>query len=443
VDPDLATAPLPYDQGYRLRFSGVIGVDDLDAVSGSAWARLDGQDMELFGMADGEVFRDVFKLMSMGDTREVVEGDEVLMVGTLGSAFIVGAEPVLRFRRAETDVPQHVLAQLAERRGEPMMFAGTTLYEVDLDLRLGDVTRVCAVAAPTGRGRISACPRWEGTWEDGDPVDLAVEVELTTDPDVLADLGGGRACHCYDRAGAVIDCEPHAIASQVDCDAIPPRDCVGNAEYCAELVHFDPPLGPGYVDLPVHDETWENQYRSWVRRDLGMLIRHAAATVHCASRDWPGGNGAPLVLAEASEDDGNTPGTRVGELAHPPGSHSWGNDIDVGYYQTALYPDNGIRAICYHYEHGREALRCTRAPHALDARRTALFTAIVAAHPRTRCIGVDGMVGPLLREAQAGLLAEGVITAEQYEAHKLCFETEDMKLGWYRSHHHHVHVSTY
>jgi hypothetical protein len=65
--------------------------------------------------------------------------------------------------------------------------------------------------------------------------------------------------------------------------APPERDCTGTGAYCGELIQFAPEDGPGYVDYPQNGETWENQYRSFARRDLVMLVKWATAYVawHC------------------------------------------------------------------------------------------------------------------------------------------------------------------
>ena len=59
------------------------------------------------------------------------------------------------------------------------------------------------------------------------------------------------------------------------CPNLPPLQCSGAD--CDDLVPFDPDYGDGYIDYPENGETWTNQYRSYIRRDLMMLIKYATA----------------------------------------------------------------------------------------------------------------------------------------------------------------------
>ena len=113
---------------------------------------------------------------------------------------------------------------------------------------------------------------------------------------------------------------------------------------CDELIQFDPPEGWGYLDYPMGGETWDDQRYSYLRRDLLYLMKYATAKVACKTGDWDYGNFAPLGLGDMSQADGATPGTDVGQLRHPPGSHTLGLDIDTGYYQIYT-PDNLLRSL--------------------------------------------------------------------------------------------------
>jgi len=106
-------------------------------------------------------------------------------------------------------------------------------------------------------------------------------------------------------------------------------------------VQFDPPVTEGYVDFPMNGEIWDNQFRSYVRRDLMMLIRYASAKVACTSADWNYGSHAPLGLVDMSEADGSIPGTSIGYPGHPPGTHEDGKDIDAAYYQLYAADNKG------------------------------------------------------------------------------------------------------
>lgn len=85
---------------------------------------------------------------------------------------------------------------------------------------------------------------------------------------------------------------------------LPPMACDGSSGDCAQLVRFDPSDGPGWIDYPVNGETERNQYRSYLRRDLMMLIRYAAVKVANTAANWPIGNGGDIGLGDMSEANG-------------------------------------------------------------------------------------------------------------------------------------------
>jgi hypothetical protein len=224
------------------------------------------------------------------------------------------------------------------------------------------------------------------------------------------------------------------------CPDLPPVECSGTAAYCGELVPFDPDYGPGYIDYPENGETWNNQYRSYLRRDLMMLIKYACAYVDCLAANWTVGNGEPLGLIDMSEADGSIPGTSTGSPGHPQGTHTNGFDIDVAYYQVGT-ADNRARPVCDHYENGQEAYHCTADPHLLDPWRTALFLGATFQHPYLRVIGADGKVGPQLDAARQQLCATGWLDGSSCTTNKLTYEETDTGRGWYYFHHHHMHIS--
>jgi hypothetical protein len=225
----------------------------------------------------------------------------------------------------------------------------------------------------------------------------------------------------------------------ITCD-LPPLTCEGTGEYCGELIQFDPTEGPGYIDYPENGETWTDQYRSWLRRDVVMLIKYATAKTACMAEAWTFGTGAPLGLIDMSEEDGSIPGTSIGSPAHPAGTHTNGKDIDVAYYQ-AHTSDNRARPICSHFEAGSEAYHCTDWPHLLDPWRTALFLGALYEHPSLRVVGCDGKAGPILRWSFERLCSEGWIEPYACSHPKLTYEEVDLGYGWYYFHHHHMHVS--
>jgi hypothetical protein len=221
---------------------------------------------------------------------------------------------------------------------------------------------------------------------------------------------------------------------------LPPLYCTGSAEYCSELVTFEPSTGVGYLDYPINGETLDDQYRSYVRRDLMQLVKYATAKVNCKAADWDYGNFAPLGLGDMSEADGSIPGTSIGEPGHPPGTHEDGKDIDIAYYQ--LYAvDNLLRPVGRHYDGYIEANHLVEPPYALDIWRTALYIAYLSEHPRVRVIGVDGQVGLVLDEALDELVSTGWIDQDLRDRIILVYEVTDEGLGFYYYHHHHMHLS--
>jgi hypothetical protein len=227
--------------------------------------------------------------------------------------------------------------------------------------------------------------------------------------------------------------------------------CTGTAAFCGELVPFDPDNNPaatdynaalGYIDYPANGETWTNQYRSFIRRDLMMLIKYATAFVACKAAGWTSGNGKPLGLIDMSEANGAIPGTSVGQPGHPSGTHTNGFDIDVAYYQNGT-ADNKAREVCAHTTNGQEQYHCTATPHLLDTWRNALFVAALHNHPYLRVIGCDGKVGPMVVPAINKLCADGWINngACKSSTLRLTYEETDQGYGWFLFHHHHMHIS--
>ena len=233
------------------------------------------------------------------------------------------------------------------------------------------------------------------------------------------------------------------------CNNLPPLECQGSAAYCGELIQFDPTnltTDPGfdemlgYIDYAENGETVANQYRSWLRRDVVMLIQYASAYVACKAADWSFGNGGPVGLIDMSEENGAIPGTSIGSPGHPEGTHVNGFDIDVAYYQVNTQ-DNRARPICDHYEGGQDAYHCVGEANLLDPWRQALFIGALQQHPDLRVIGCDGKAGPVIVSAMANLCAGGWLSTFACNNGSLTYEEENMGYGWYYFHHHHIHVS--
>jgi len=209
---------------------------------------------------------------------------------------------------------------------------------------------------------------------------------------------------------------------------------------CTDLVPFNPATGPGYDNYPINGETPTNQYRSYVRRDVMMLVKYATAMVACQSAGWRFGNRGPLGLGDMSESDGAIPGTSIGSPGHPPGTHLDGADMDIGYYQTGT-SNNRLRAICDHMRGGSDQYHCVSEPTLLEPWRTALFLGHLHANSNLRVIGVDGRAGVLIDSALTRLCADGWVSGTACRSHRITYETTDMGRGWFHFHHHHLHIS--
>jgi hypothetical protein len=221
--------------------------------------------------------------------------------------------------------------------------------------------------------------------------------------------------------------------------------------HCGELLAFDPRQGDGYDDYPLNGETASNQYRSFARRDMIMLVKYATAHTRCIAQGWDFGN-STLGLGDMSEADGNIPGTSDNEPGHPEGSHENGQDMDIAYYQLGA-PNNRLREVCPHTSGNREAYHCTGDPTTLDVWRTTVFIAKLMDSPQYLTAAVDGRIGPIIQQAGAVLCDEGVISgkacgSQGYSARRNSFgagiafdPTEADDIGWFYFHHHHLHLS--
>ena len=227
------------------------------------------------------------------------------------------------------------------------------------------------------------------------------------------------------------------------CADLPPRDCTDTAEVCRELIRFDPEVTADYEDYPINGETATNQYRSYARRDLVMLMKWATAYVSCKAKGWAG-NGGPSGLADMSQSDGSMPPTY-----HPAGTHERGLDIDLGYYQdgsrcSPSAPNNHLCAVCDHKDaSGIEQRHCLAAPTTLDLWRSTLFLGAAVTSSRLRVMGVDGKIGPMVLAAMPKLCAMGLLEEAACTRIKsrLAFEEVDGGSGWFVDHYHHIHLS--
>jgi hypothetical protein len=209
---------------------------------------------------------------------------------------------------------------------------------------------------------------------------------------------------------------------------------------CGELVQFSPSVTPHYDDYPINGETSSNQYRSWLRRDLKMLIDYATAKTACKAAAWDTGDGGPLGLGDMSEANGAIPGTAVGSPGHPTGTHTGGPDIDLAYYQVGQV-NNHLRPICEHMSGSSDMYHCVQEPDILDVWRTAMFLGAIFESPRVRVVGVDGKVGPAVTAAITELCQTGWLPTSACNNVSLAYEETDMGYGWFQFHHHHAHIS--
>ena len=267
--------------------------------------------------------------------------------------------------------------------------------------------------------------------------------ECETAPCTANSCPTGQICS---NQRCVLDIGTPPTGTHPVCTNLPPINCTGTAAYCGEIVPFDPDLGTGYWDYPINGETTSNQYRSYVRRDLMLLIKYAAAKVDCLAVGWPG-NGGAVALGDMSEADGAIPGTSVGSPGHPAGTHVNGYDMDIGYFQVNT-ANNQLRPICDHMIGNVDQYHCTSTPYLLDVWRSALFAAslhdaVVGNQLQLRVMGVDGQAGVLFESAIDQLCAAGWYTGNACNAsyRSLAYEVTDTGRGWYQFHHHHMHVS--
>lgn len=252
-------------------------------------------------------------------------------------------------------------------------------------------------------------------------------------------------------------------APTTSCADIPSFECTvpgGSLDeieaFCGELVAFDPRRTDAYDDYAINGETANDQYRSFVRRDLMMLVQYATASTACIAQNWDFGDSV-LGLGDMSEADGSIPGTSDGEPGHPPDSHERGHDMDIAYYQLGQ-ANNRLREVCPHTAGGADQQHCTGAPTTLDPWRTAVFIAKAMDSEQYLTIGVDGQVAPVVREAARVLCDEGILDPasngcgpdgvargpQNGFGRGISFNTsEATDIGWFFFHHHHLHISVF
>ena len=288
----------------------------------------------------------------------------------------------------------------------------------------------------------------DGACDDGGPGAEFAECDLGTDCTDCGPRGCNREHPCEGglicREGACVIDDGGVLNVDIpDCGHVPTWQCEGGERFCGEIVPFEPDRGDGWWDYPLNGETDRDQYRSYVRRDVMMLVKYATASVACLAATWDHGNHQPLGLGDMSESNGDIPGTREGQPGHPAGTHVNGHDMDIAYYQVGTR-DNTLRSVCDHVQGGADAYHCVGEPTLLDPWRTALFLAKMHDSPQLRVVGVDGKVGPMVEDAIASLCANGWLDGSRAcraASLALAYEVTDTQRGWFHFHHHHLHIS--
>ncbi|TKC97898.1 PPC domain-containing protein [Polyangium fumosum] len=213
-------------------------------------------------------------------------------------------------------------------------------------------------------------------------------------------------------------------------------DCDGRGSSGSGLIPFpfadpsDSVVGDGY-----NFASYSN-YR-FARRELVMLVRHALAETRKA---FPGTK--PLSLIDICQMDGVTPGYDVGDPRHPQSTHDQGGNIDISYFQTDGANDAEI--VCNDGASHADGY-CTAGAaktHIVDLPRQAFFMAKLFASPRTRVIGTDTVLAPLLQSTAKSLAALPAGDRRKISQAELSAFSSRLAYGsGWPYHHHHIHLS--
>jgi len=213
-------------------------------------------------------------------------------------------------------------------------------------------------------------------------------------------------------------------------------DCDGRGSGGSGLIPFPFPDPSDSVVGDGYDFASYSNYR-FARRELVMLVRHALAETRKA---FPGTK--PLSLIDICQMDGITPGYDVGDPRHPQSTHDQGGNIDISYFQTDGANDAEI--VCNDGASHADGY-CTSAAtqkHIVDLPRQAFFMAKLFASSRTRVIGVDTILAPLLRSAAQSLASLPSSDRRRISQSELSAFSSHMASGsGWPYHHHHIHLS--
>jgi len=205
-----------------------------------------------------------------------------------------------------------------------------------------------------------------------------------------------------------------------DCDKFFDRKPANENGPCNEILQFPQSNQSDEGYYVEHDAHYSS-----LRREVQYLVRWAARKTAAAFDDTQ-----PLALMDMSERDGSTPGNLVNSLRHPEGTHVYGNDIDIAYYQ--VNGDNAGRAVC-----DNDGWFCTSDPHLLDAERSAYFMARLMRSEHVRVVGVDPLIAAQLEDAADTLRADDLLDSTDVSNLRQYMAYGD---GW-PFHHHHLHFS--
>ena len=214
------------------------------------------------------------------------------------------------------------------------------------------------------------------------------------------------------------------------------EECISQAPNGEKLLPFPFPDPAGAYAGNNYDWDTYSNYR-FARREMVMLVRHALAET---SKAFPGTT--PLGLIDVCQKDGITPGYDVGSPRHPESTHDQGGNIDLAYFQTD--GDNHSEIICGDGSVHADGFCSSAATtsHKVDLPRQAFFMAKLFAYPRTRVVGVDQVIAPLITDAAKVLAALPAsdpqhITAQELNGFYFLMASGS---GW-PYHHHHIHLS--
>jgi hypothetical protein len=233
-----------------------------------------------------------------------------------------------------------------------------------------------------------------------------------------------------------VDHFPYVDGASCITSGFSPDACVGQAAGGAKLIPFpfpdpnDSVLGDGY------DFASFSNYR-FARRELVMLVRHALAETRKA---FPGTK--KLSLIDVCQMDGITPGYDVGDPRHPQSTHDQGGNIDISYFQTDAANDAEI--VCNDGASHADGYCSPTATtsHIVDLPRQAFFMAQLFASSRTRVVGVDQVLAPLLQQAAQTLAALPAGDPRRISQDELaCFSSKMAYGSGWPYHHHHIHLS--